>query len=214
MKWCRSPTGEGRSSVWLTGWWVDYRHEPWSVAPMLICRARSWWRSTACGCSCCLWRWSLSLLWNVANLLEDPPSLRELAIGAPSGAGRVDCSARCRRSRCWRHWVGLRSILGVVGVLPVLVALAPEGGAVIFRRHSQRRQGDRAGGGASSSVLLVGLLLHWQATRRMLAQPNCDGQGALSGSLKPWIRQALIGAQAALVMMVLAGAAFARAQLD
>ena len=48
----------------------------------------------------------------------------------------------------------------------------------------------------------------WQATRRStLTEDLGDGKGALSGSVKPWIRQLLIGAQAALAMVVLAGAA-------
>jgi predicted permease len=58
------------------------------------------------------------------------------------------------------------------------------------------------------SALFVGLLPAWQATRRTtLTEDLGDGKGALSGSLKPWMRQLLIGAQAALVMIVLAGAA-------
>ena len=56
--------------------------------------------------------------------------------------------------------------------------------------------------------MFVGLLPAWQATRRTtLTEDLGDGKGALSGSLKPWMRQLLIGAQAALVMIVLAGAA-------
>ena len=58
------------------------------------------------------------------------------------------------------------------------------------------------------SALFVGLLPAWQATRRTtLTEDLGDGKGALGGSLKPWMRQLLIGAQAALVMIVLAGAA-------
>jgi hypothetical protein len=58
------------------------------------------------------------------------------------------------------------------------------------------------------SAIFVGLLPAWQATRRSsLTEDLGDGKGALSGTLKPWMRQLLIGAQAALVMIVLAGAA-------
>ena len=58
------------------------------------------------------------------------------------------------------------------------------------------------------SAMFVGLLPAWQATRRTtLTEDLGDGKGALAGSLKPWMRQLLIGAQAALVMIVLAGAA-------
>ena len=58
------------------------------------------------------------------------------------------------------------------------------------------------------SAVLVGLLPAWQATRRTsLSEDLGDGKGAMSGSLQPWIRQTLIGAQAALVLIVLAGAA-------
>ena len=58
------------------------------------------------------------------------------------------------------------------------------------------------------SAIIVGLLPAWQATRRAsLTEDLGDGKGALSGSLKPWMRQLLIGAQAAIVMIVLSGAA-------
>ena len=58
------------------------------------------------------------------------------------------------------------------------------------------------------SAMLVGLLPAWQAGRRTTFTDDLgDGKGALSGSMKPWMRQLLIGAQAALVMIVLTGAA-------
>jgi predicted permease len=48
----------------------------------------------------------------------------------------------------------------------------------------------------------------WQVgRRRSFSEDLGDGKGALNGTMKPWMRQALIGAQAALVMIVLAGAA-------
>jgi predicted permease len=61
---------------------------------------------------------------------------------------------------------------------------------------------------AIAAALMVGILPAWQAARRQsLSEDLGDGKGALSGSLKPWMRQVLIGAQAAIVMVVLAGAA-------
>jgi putative ABC transport system permease protein len=58
------------------------------------------------------------------------------------------------------------------------------------------------------SAMFVGILPAWQATRRTtLTEDLGDGKGALSGALKPWMRQLLIGVQAAIVMIVLSGAA-------
>jgi predicted permease len=52
------------------------------------------------------------------------------------------------------------------------------------------------------------LLPAWQATGRAnLRDELGDGKGAGQSSLRPWIRQSLIAAQAALVLIVLAGAA-------
>jgi putative ABC transport system permease protein len=148
---------------------------------------------------------------NVANLLlaRLAARSRELAIRAAIGAGR----GRIVRQVLTESLV-LACLGGVAGLilawwaLPALVALAPDG---VPRLTTARLNGPVLAAAASLvliSALIVGLLPAWQATRRTtLTEDLGDGKGALSGSLKPWMRQMLIGAQAALVMVVLSGAA-------
>jgi hypothetical protein len=58
------------------------------------------------------------------------------------------------------------------------------------------------------SAALVGLLPALQTVRgRELRDELGDGKGAASGTVRPWVRQTLIASQAALVLIVLAGAA-------
>jgi len=148
---------------------------------------------------------------NVANLLlaRLAARSRELAIRAAIGAGR---------GRIVRQVLSESLVLavfgGIAGVaiawwsLPLLIRLAPDG---VPRLASATLNGPvlaAAMAMATGSALFVGLLPAWQATRRTtLTEDLGDGKGALSGTFKPWIRQLLIGAQAALVMVVLAGAA-------
>jgi predicted permease len=148
---------------------------------------------------------------NVANLLlaRLAARSRELAIRAAIGAGR----GRIVRQVLTESLVlaGLGGLAGLAfswWALPVLVRLAPEG---VPRLDTAALDGTvmaAALGLVVLSGLFVGILPAWMATRRTaLAQDLGDGKGALSGSLKPWMRQVLIGAQAALVMIVLSGAA-------
>jgi len=148
---------------------------------------------------------------NVANLLlaRLAARSRELAIRAAIGAGR----GRIVRQVLTESLV-LALLGGVAGLmlawwtLPVLVASAPDGVPRLSTATLNAQVIAAAAGLVLMSALFVGLLPAWQATRRTsLSEDLGDGKGALSGSLKPWIRQALIGAQAALVMVVLAGAA-------
>jgi putative ABC transport system permease protein len=148
---------------------------------------------------------------NVANLLLARLAVRsrELAIRAAIGAGR----GRIVRQVLTESLV-LAALGGIAGLaiawwsLPALIRLAPEG---VPRLDTAALNGTVMTAALTlviGSALFVGLLPAWQATRRTtLTEDLGDGKGALSGSLKPWMRQLLIGAQAALVMIVLAGAA-------
>ena len=148
---------------------------------------------------------------NVANLLLARLAVRsrELAIRAAIGAGR---------GRIVRQVLTESLLLAVLGgtaglaiawwSLPALIRLAPAG---VPRLETAGINGTVFAAAMAlvlGSALFVGLLPAWQATRRTsLTEDLGDGKGALSGALKPWMRQLLIGAQAALVMVVLAGAA-------
>jgi putative ABC transport system permease protein len=148
---------------------------------------------------------------NVANLLlaRLAARSRELAIRAAIGAGR----GRIVRQVLTESLV-LALFGGAAGLamawwsLPVLIRMAPEG---VPRLATATLNGAVMAAALAlvfGSALFVGLLPAWQATRRStLTEDLGDGKGALSGALKPWMRQLLIGAQAALVMIVLSGAA-------
>jgi len=148
---------------------------------------------------------------NVANLLLARLAARhrELAIRAAIGAGR----GRIVRQVLTESLV-LAALGGVTGLviawwsLPALIRLAPEGVPRLETATLNAPVLAAAIALVIGSALFVGLLPAWQTTRRTtLTEDLGDGKGALSGSLKPWMRQLLIGAQAALVMIVLAGAA-------
>ena len=148
---------------------------------------------------------------NVANLLLARLAARhrELAIRAAIGAGRP----RIVRQVLTESLV-LAALGGITGLaiawwaLPVLIRLAPDGVPRLETATIDAPVLAAALALVFGSAMFVGLLPAWQATRRAsLTEDLGDGKGALSGSLKPWMRQLLIGAQAALVMIVLAGAA-------
>jgi putative ABC transport system permease protein len=148
---------------------------------------------------------------NVANLLlaRLAARSRELAIRAAIGAGR----GRIVRQVLTESLV-LTTIGGAAGLilawwaLPILIRLAPEG---VPRLTTTALNGTvliAAVALVFTSALVVGLLPAWQVGRRTsFTEDLGDGKGALSGAMKPWMRQTLIGAQAALVMVVLAAAA-------
>ena len=148
---------------------------------------------------------------NVANLLlaRLAARSRELAIRGAIGAGR----GRIVRQVLTESLV-LTSLGGIAGILvawwslPVLIRLAPEG---VPRLGSATLNGPVLAAAVAlvlGSGLLVGLLPAWQVGRRTSFTADLgDGKGALSAAMRPWMRQTLIGAQAALVMIVLAGAA-------
>jgi putative ABC transport system permease protein len=148
---------------------------------------------------------------NVANLLIARLAARSrgLAIRAAIGAGR----GRIVRQVLTESLV-LASAGGAAGLLfawwglPVLIASAPDGIPRLETASLNRTVLAAAFGLVLASTVVVGLLPAWQATRRRdLRDELGDGKGAAGSNLKPWIRQTLIGGQAALVLIVLAGAA-------
>ncbi|HEX6163176.1 MAG TPA: ABC transporter permease [Vicinamibacterales bacterium] len=148
---------------------------------------------------------------NVANLLlaRLAARSRELAIRAAVGAGRGRIVRQVlTESLLLAGFGGVAGLAIAWWTLPALMRLAPPG---VPRLETAALNGTvlmAALGLVIASAIFVGLLPAWQATRRTtLTEDLGDGKGALSGSLKPWMRQLLIGAQAALVMIVLAGAA-------
>jgi predicted permease len=148
---------------------------------------------------------------NVANLLLARLAARskELAIRAAIGAGR----GRIVRQVLTESLL-LTALGGAAGLviawwfLPILIRLAPEG---VPRLDAATLNGPVLAGAIALvivSATLVGLLPAWHTTRRTtLTDELGDGKGAAGGSIRPLVRQLLIGGQAAVVMIVLAGAA-------
>jgi putative ABC transport system permease protein len=148
---------------------------------------------------------------NVANLLlaRLAARSRELAIRAAIGAGR----GRIVRQVLTESLV-LATLGGITGLviawwsLPLLVRIAPEGVPRLDEAALNAPVLAAAVAIVFGSAMFVGFLPAWQTTRRTsFTEDLGDGKGTLSGTLKPWMRQLLIGAQAALVMIVLTGAA-------
>ncbi|MGE0041354.1 MAG: ADOP family duplicated permease [Vicinamibacterales bacterium] len=146
---------------------------------------------------------------NVANLTlaRLAARSRELALRAAIGAGR----GRIVRQVLTESLV-LSALGGAMGVaaaywtLPVLVRLAPAG---VPRLDMARLDGTSllaALALAAVCAAVVGVLPAWQATGGGHGTLG-DGRGAAAGVLRPRLRQVLIGAQAALVLVVLCGAA-------
>lgn len=148
---------------------------------------------------------------NVANLLlaRLAARSRELAIRAAIGAGRGRIVRQVLTESLFISTIG-----GAVGLLlawwsiPTIVSLAP---AAVRRLESAALNGPVVAVAivlVAICALIVGVLPAWFATRSADMRGELgDGKGALSGSVKPWLRQTLIAGQAALVLVVLSGAA-------
>ena len=133
---------------------------------------------------------------------------RELAIRAAIGAGR----ARIVRQVLAESLVlallgGAAGLLVAVWAVPMLVGAAP---------GNVPRLADASLDGtvllasallAVLSALAVGFLPAWHATSTNVRGDLGDGKGQSGSTLRPRLRQALIAGQAAMVLMVLAGAA-------
>lgn len=148
---------------------------------------------------------------NVANLLlaRLAARSRELAIRAAIGAGR---------GRIVRQVLTESLVLAVIGgiaglllawwTLPMLVASAPAGVPRLETAAVNGQVVATALGMVLLSTALVGLLPALHSMRRAsLREELGDGKGSTGGAVRAWIRQTLIASQAALVLIVLAGAA-------
>ncbi len=148
---------------------------------------------------------------NVANLLlaRLAARSRELAIRAAIGAGR----GRIVRQVLTESLVlavigGLAGLLLAWWTLPMLVASAPAGVPRLETASLNRQVVAASVGMVLLSTALVGLLPALQSMRRAgLREELSDGKGLTGGAARAWVRQTLIASQAALVLIVLAGAA-------
>lgn len=147
---------------------------------------------------------------NAANLLLARLVVRsrELSIRAALGAGRGRIVRQVLAESLVLALAGaVTGVLAAWWLLPLLLAVAPEGVPRLGEAALNGRVVGIALLVAVVSAVVVGLLPAWSATARDLRQDLGDGKGAVTGTLVPWLRQLLIAGQAAMVVVVLAGAA-------
>ena len=104
---------------------------------------------------------------------------------------------------------GVAGVLLAWWTLPMLVASAPTG-VPRLETATLNLPGTRRGNGAGRYQHGAGRTAARDAddpTRRDLREELGEGKGTPGGAVRPWVRQTLIASQAALVLIVLAGAA-------
>ncbi|HSC30033.1 MAG TPA: ABC transporter permease [Vicinamibacterales bacterium] len=147
---------------------------------------------------------------NVANLLlaSLASRSRELAVRAAIGAGRRRIVRQViTESLVLAFLGGFAGVAAAYWTLPLLIRNAP---ALPRLETAALNTPVLAVAVAlvAASAVLVGLLPAWLATRRRdLRHELGDGRDGSGGNVRTWLRQALVGAQAALALVVLAGAA-------
>ncbi|MGQ0733177.1 MAG: ADOP family duplicated permease [Acidobacteriota bacterium] len=148
---------------------------------------------------------------NVANLLlaRLAARSRELAIRAAVGAGRWRIVRQVlTESLVLSALGGAAGLVLATWALPALVAIAPDD---VPRLASASLNAPVVAAAVAMVVLsaaVIGLLPAWHMSRAGgLSHPLGDSRALGSGSARPLVRQALIASQAALVLIVLAGAA-------
>jgi putative ABC transport system permease protein len=147
---------------------------------------------------------------NVANLLlaRLAARSRELAIRAAIGAGRWRIVRQVMtESLVLAMMGGLAGVVAASWALPLLIARAPAGVPRLATASLDLSVIGTALLLVLGTTALVGLLPALLSTRGDLNNELGDGKGASGRTLRPWVRQSLIAAQAAMVVIVLAGAA-------
>jgi predicted permease len=149
-----------------------------------------------------------------ATLARNETRQREFAVRAALGAGR----GRLVRQLLAENLVlaGAGGALGIAlafGLTRVLAALAPAALPAYATLRVDARVLAFAAGVTLLTGLAVGLAPAWQATRRVERSVARTGRGAVDGGLLPG-RRALIAAEVALALMLLAGAGLLVRSLD
>ncbi|MEZ5285669.1 MAG: ADOP family duplicated permease [Vicinamibacterales bacterium] len=146
---------------------------------------------------------------NAANLLLARLAARsqELAVRAAIGAGRWRIVRQILAESLFLSTLAAVAGLALASwLLPILVASAPDGIPRLENASLSAPVLGMAVLAALATTVIVGALPAWYATGGDLRGDLVEGRGR-GPAIRPWVRQALLAAQAMLVLMVLAGAA-------